>query len=466
MSSRVKPDVQSLTPDFLLGRLNDDLPAATHYRVAFSGGLDSSVLLNLLVMMRARLRAPLSAIHINHRLQAQSAAWSEHCRRECQRLGIPLTTLEVDAVHRPGESPEAAARVARYNALAEAIGPEEMLLTAHHRDDQAETLLLQLLRGAGVEGLAAMPLVRAWAGGWHARPLLAASRAAIHDWAVAHRLLWVDDPSNAGLAADRNYLRHRVMPALTERWPGAVQNIARSAAHCADAAAMIRDQAALDLAQIPGSSADRLPVAALRGLPDARARSVLRLWLQRLGAAPLPAARLQEALSQLYTARADAQVCIAWQGLTLRRYRDEVWLVAEHRCAPPAADLDWDGGPLLLGPGLGLVRRRLAPGGIAPQLWEHGRVQLGFRRAGLCCRPAGRVGRRSFKDLAQECGIPPWLRDRVPLVLIDGELAGVANCCTCDPFAASVGTLGWVIEWSPAPPGEGWGEGAESNGFD
>ena len=167
MSSRAKPDVQPLTPDFLLGRLNDDLPAARHYRVAFSGGLDSSVLLNLLVMVRARLRAP-SAIHINHRLQAQSAAWTEHCRRRMPAPGHPVDHPQVDAVHQPGEPGGCGARGALYNAMADATGPEEMLLTAHHRDDQAETLLLQLLRGAGVEDLAAMPLVRAWAGGWHA----------------------------------------------------------------------------------------------------------------------------------------------------------------------------------------------------------------------------------------------------------------------------------------------------------
>ena len=464
MSSRVKTSTQSLAPDHLLGRLNDHLPIPGRYWVAFSGGLDSSVLLNLLVAVREKLLAPLSVIHVDHRLQPQSAAWAQHCHSECRRLGVPLISIKVDAAHRPGESPEAAARIARYAALADTIGADGMLLTAHHRDDQAETLLLQLLRGAGVEGLAAMPMVREWSGGWHARPLLAWSRAAIHEWAVTHQLRWVDDPSNAGTAADRNYLRHQVMPALVARWPGAAQNLVRSAAHCADAAAMIRHQAALDLDHASRTAPGRLPVARLRDLPEARARNLLRLWLRGLGAAPLPAARLDEALSQLCSARADAQVCIAWHGMTLRRYREEVWLVPEDVCAPPEIPFDWDGEAIEPGPGLGLVRRRLAPGGIDQQRWARGRVQLGFRHAGLRCRPVGRIGSRSFKALAQECGIPPWLRDCVPLLLIDGELAGIANCCTCEPFAAPPGESGWVIEWlsessatdwSPSPPGRG-----------
>jgi tRNA(Ile)-lysidine synthase len=437
-----------LAADAVLGQLNGEFPQPEAYWVAFSGGLDSTVLLNLLAGQRAWLRAPLSAVHVDHGLHAESPAWAQHCRSECERLSVPLTTLLVDAAPLVGESPEAAARAARYAAIATALEPRAMLLTAHHLDDQAETLLLQLLRGAGVAGLAAMPRIRRWQAGWHARPLLGLPRTAIHAWAVGQGLHWVDDPSNADHRADRNYLRHQVMPALTARWPKAAANLARSAGHCAEAAELIAAQASDDLraALTPDG---QLRVAVLRRLPPLRARGLLQAWLRRQGAPPLPAPRLSEALDQLCHARADAAVRIEWGGTSLRRFRDSVWLVADRPAAPPARPLDWLGEELSPGPGLGRIGRRLAPGGVDPLRWEQGRVQIGYRRSGLCCQPAGRTGRRSFKKLAQECGIPPWLRHITPILLIDGEAAAIANCCVCAPFAAPRGEIGWVIDWTP-----------------
>jgi tRNA(Ile)-lysidine synthase len=219
VSSPSRPESSRFEPQLLLEQLNDRFPRPARYWVAFSGGLDSTVLLHVLASARGDLRAPLSAIHIDHALQAGSTDWVRHCREQCGQLDVPLHTMLVDAAAPPGESPEAAARNARYTAIAAALGPRAMLLTAHHLDDQAETLLLQLLRGAGVEGLAAMPSIRAWHGGWHARPLLAWRRDALHAWATAKQLGWIQDPSNAQTAAYRNYLRHQIVPLLRARWP-------------------------------------------------------------------------------------------------------------------------------------------------------------------------------------------------------------------------------------------------------
>ena len=448
MSSRASRGGEPRVADAVLGQLNGEFPQPEAYWVAFSGGLDSTVLLHLLAGQRAWLRAPLAAVHVDHGLHAESSVWARHCRQECERLKVPLIELLVDAAPQAGESPEAAARAARYAAIATALEPRAMLLTAHHLDDQAETLLLQLLRGAGVAGLAAMPRVRRWQGGWHARPLLGLGRAAIHAWAVERGLRWVEDPSNAVERPDRNFLRHRVMPALTQRWPTAAANIARSARHCAEAAELLSAQGRddLDAASTPQG---QLRIAALRGLPLARARNLLRAWLRRHDAPPLPARRLDEALEQLCHARADAAVQIAWEGTTLRRFRDAAWLVTERAAMPPQQPLDWLGEELRPGPGLGRVGRRLAAGGVDPRRWEQGRVQIGYRHAGMRCRPAGRVGRRPFKRLAQECGIPPWLRHITPVLLIDGQPAAVANCCVCEPFAAPAGEPGWVIDWIP-----------------
>ena len=436
-----------LEPGSVLEQLNHRFPQPARYWVGFSGGLDSTVLLHVLTSLREHLRAPLSAIHIDHALQSGSSAWADHCRTECERLEIDLCTLVVDASAGPGESPEAAARQVRYRAIAETLGRGAMLLTAHHRDDQAETLLLQLLRGAGVEGLAAMPAVREWNQGWHARPLLEFHRRAIRDWAVDRRLQWIDDPSNAASVADRNYLRHHVMPGLVARWPGAVESIARSASHCADAAEAIRHQAEADLGR--ALLADRIKVPVLRDLPRVRARNVLRYWLRERKVPPLSLRRLNDALDQFCHAGADAAVRIVWHGVEMRRYRDQIWLLNVPRQTVDKRPVDWVGEEMRLGPGLGLVRRREVPGGIDPARWERARVQIAYRYSGLRCRPGGRSGTRSFKKITQEFGVPPWQRETLPVLMIDDRPAAIANCCVCHPFTVGKDEPGWFIEWIP-----------------
>jgi tRNA(Ile)-lysidine synthase len=436
-------------PQRIVDRLTRDLPRPQAYRVAFSGGLDSTVLLHLLGDVRPRLGAGLTAVHVDHGLQLASAGWAQHCRDVCGQLDIPLTVLCVDARAAPGQSPEAAARLARYSALAGLQRGDEMLLTAHHLDDQAETLLLQLLRGAGVEGLAAMPLIREWGDGWHARPLLDVARSALRAWAEAQPLDWIDDPSNEHTTADRNFLRHEVIPRLRDRWPAAAASLAHSAALCAEAAEIVRARAATDCAEIGGADAAQLRLQPLCELGVVRARGVLRHWLRERGVPPLPARRLREAVDQLCQARADAAVEIAWSGFALRRFRDQVWLSRADHGKPPVAGIAWTGDALDLGPGLGRVVRQPGRGGVDPRVWTNGRAEIRFRSAGLRCRPAGRRGSRSFKKIAQEYGIPPWQRDLLPLLFIDGQLAAVANGCVCEPFAVEEGATGWHLRWFP-----------------
>lgn len=448
MSSHAESGSRALSSDLLLEALASEFPRPVRYWVGFSGGLDSTVLLHLLAQAQARLAAPLGAIHVDHGLHPDSAAWRSHCGCVCEDLGLSLVSLKVDAVAGRGESPEAVARVARYAAIAERMGSGAMLLTAHHLDDQAETLLLQLLRGVGVDGLAAMPRWRPWADGWHARPLLDVRRAAIRDWALANALTWIDDPSNAQLHADRNFLRHRIMPALSRRWPGAREAIARSAGHCADAAYAVRERTASDLAVVETAGGERLRIDALALLDSSRRHLVLREWLSRRGAAPLPGRRLDEAVRQLTDANVDRDLRVAWAGCELRRFRGEAWLLRETAHAAPTRH-DWVGEEIRLEPGLGTIRRVSRPGGIDVGRWANGRVQVGYRRDGLRCQPAGRSGGRSFKKIAQDFAIPPWQREIHPIVYIDDRPAAIANCCVCEPFAAAEGTDGWWIEWTP-----------------
>lgn len=198
--------------------------------VGYSGGLDSHVLLHGLAMHRPYwLTQKLEAIYVDHGLQTASAVWGEHCAEVCRDLNMPFRVLKIDARPVPGESPEAAARRARYAALAAELGFDSALLTAHHRDDQAETLLLQLLRGAGPYGLAAMPAVSRLGQGRLLRPFLEVDRAELLAYAGKHGLRWIEDASNTDTGFDRNYLRHRVLPLLRERWPAVNRTLSRSA---------------------------------------------------------------------------------------------------------------------------------------------------------------------------------------------------------------------------------------------
>jgi tRNA(Ile)-lysidine synthase len=291
--------------------------------VAYSGGLDSHVLLHALSGLRAATGLTLRAVHVDHGLHPQSAAWAEHCRRVCAALDV-VCRVERVQVARDGDGLEAAARRARYAALAAGLGAGETLFTAHQRDDQAETLLLQLFRGAGVQGLKAMPASQAFGAGRLVRPLLDYSRASLLAYARAQGLRWIDDSSNVDTALTRNYLRHRVLPDVRARWPGVDAALARTARHAAEAAALLDALAETDLAACrhPAICAEGLSVPALRALDPARRRNLLRYWLRRRGFHPPQTRHLKEVEAALSHDPASGQARIAWPGAELWRYRD------------------------------------------------------------------------------------------------------------------------------------------------
>ena len=469
----------SLDADHVLATVLALAPDAAGYWVAYSGGRDSHVLLHALAAGRERLPAPLGAVHVNHNLQPGAAAWAAHCGDVCAALGLACRDLSVQAHARPGESPEAAARAARYRALAEALPPGHALLTAHHRDDQAETLLLQLLRGAGPKGLAAMPADAAFGGGRLVRPLLAFGQADLRAYADRHGLAWVEDPSNAHVDYDRNFLRHRVLPVLRERWPALGAVLARGAAHQADAARLLDELAALDLAAdtasppagavdagirredgAPSSDAGPVSVRRLLALSAARRANLLRHWLHRQGAPTPSAAVLARIDRDVLQAAGDAQPCVAWGGVRLRRYRDRLFLDRASRAETPGC-LDWSArGPLTLPDGV-LTPVPTVGAGVAQRHLEERtgrRLQVRFRRGGERLRPAGRREHHSLKHLFQEAGVPPWERGRVPLIYCDDRLVAVAGLWVCEGFQAAPDEPGVAFVWRRAivPAGSFW----------
>jgi tRNA(Ile)-lysidine synthase len=426
--------------DRLRAMLGQD-PRPARLWIAYSGGCDSHVLLHACVALRATLELTLSAIHVDHGLHPKAGRWADHCRGVCDQLGVDYHERKVQIDRTPGESLEALARTARQRVFADCLGPDDWLATAQHRDDQAETLLLALLRGSGVHGLAAMPTRAPLGAGRLIRPLLGCAQADLRAYAEQHRLRWIEDPSNEDLGFDRNLLRHRIMPILRQRWPSAATTIARSAAHCAEAAALIDAMADEQLPTVAGSRPGTLSVARLSVLAHERARVLLRRWLAQHEMRPPAATRLETILSDVFSARVDASPLVVWEGCELRRYRDDLFALAP--LPPrPEGELRWDGRqPLRLPQGLGRLSLEIADAGQAvSSQWQPMTIHFGspgvFGSPGLRCRRLNRPS-RSLKHLLQQAGIPSWLRPYVPLLLdAQGELlavAGIAGCGSTHP---------------------------------
>jgi len=397
------------------------LNAPTWY-LAFSGGLDSTVLLHLLAdHARNHASPPLRAIHVHHGLQAAADAWPAHCQAICDSLGIELQVIHVQVT--PGASLEQAARDARYAAFRQALGPGDILFTGQHCDDQAETLLFRLLRGAGLRGLAAMPGLRALGQGSLVRPLLGCSRQQLQDYAQANGLAWIEDPSNADTQFARNYLRCEVFPLLRQRWPQASQNFARAAEHLGEAQGLLDELAQDDLA-LAGAGAPlawpglaSLDLATLVALSPARQRNALQYWLSRRSR--LPDTRHWAGWADLRDAAADARPVWQLADGQLLRSHGRIWWLSGDWLQLPVGELAWadPAEPLLL-PGNGSVR--LA--GAAPP----GGLRIAYRQGGEVLDLPGR-GRRDLKRLLNEQQVPHFLRPRLPLLYQGERLLAVAN---------------------------------------
>lgn len=423
--------------------------------VGYSGGGDSQVLLAALAELRGNLSVPLAAVHVCHGLHVEAADWVAHCQQTCRSLDVPLAVLHPTVDCRRGDSLEAAARTARYRALAGWMQAGDLLLTAHHKEDQAETLLLQLLRGSGLSGLAAMPAITPFPPGRLGRPLLGFRRGALRRYAEARGLTWVEDPSNWDLNRDRNFLRHRVLPLIAERWPAWCDTLARSAGHCAEANGLIRVVAEAALGHCRGTLPGTLSIPRLTGLDLGRRRAVLRHWIAARGFPPPDARHLQRVLGEVMAAGRDRNPLVRWQGCEIRRYRDLLFAVPPLP-APPQGELGWIGERIELPAGLGVLRAIPGTGpGIAPALWEQGSRQVVFGARGVRCRPYGEDHHRSLKKLHQERGIPAWLRPYLPLVLLDGELVAIGDGWLCHGhWLTSAG--GVSLTWSDHPWSDLW----------
>jgi tRNA(Ile)-lysidine synthase len=440
----------SFNSDVLLQRLAELeklAPPPARYVIALSGGLDSTVLAHALSTSRQQHGKSLAAVHVDHQLHPDSATWAKHCETVAKEFGIEFLTdlvhVDVDA----GKGPEAAARNARYTALRQHVETSDWLLSAHHQDDQAETLLLNLLRGSGPSGVAAMRSIREFGDGWLARPLLEVSRDELATYAADEALNWIEDPSNHEREFDRNFLRADVLPLLQTRWPHARAKLARSATLARDAASLLADLADLDIASMDAAS-NRLPVPGLRALSPSRQRNLLRRAIQEADLPAPAASHLQEILEQLLPAREDAEPLVNWPGAEARRYRDTLYLLPAAAVASFESGQELGGKGVRIGPGLGeLVLVSGAGQGLSEAAVAAG-LSVRLRRGGEEIKLVGQSHTRKLKKLLQEEGVVPWLRDQLPLVFSGDHLVAVADLWIADSAAAENGLQ---IRWLGRP---------------
>lgn len=433
--------MNSFSPKILLARLRR-LPKPSRYLVAFSGGCDSVVLLDAMAGMRQALGVPLVAIHVDHGLSPASAVWAARCEAFCRERHLDVSVHRLALRPGRGDSVEAAARKERYRVLREAMQGGDAIVTAHQRDDQAETLLLLLLRGSGPRGLASMPEARRFGPGLLLRPLLDFDRRELEAYARLAGLGWIEDESNRDDRFDRNFLRRNVLPVVLQRWPAAVQTIARAASFCAEAEEAVGTLAASDVQRI--ATGRVLNVSGLAALPEPRRRAALRHWFGVCGLPSPDHRKLAEILRQLETARPDAQPLVAWPGAEVRRWRGGLYAGKPLLPVPTAITLGWSGDcELRLPTALGTLSLE----GLSDQA----EFEVRFRRGGETCRIGGRD--RQLKKLLQASGVPPWLRSRLPLVYQRNILVAAADRFVCDGWPAAL-----RLTWQR---GRGWPDYAE-----
>ena len=414
--------------------------------VAFSGGIDSTVLLHALA--NSNTTHKIVAIHIDHGLQRESAEWEVQCRAFAAALGVDFVSQKVSVAGNAEKGPEAAARQARYAALMNFVQKDDCLLSAHHEDDQAETLLLNLMRGSGPAGLAGIGAKQSFGRGFLLRPLLGIPGEEISAYAEHHGLSWIDDPSNVDTRFDRNFLRKKVMPVLAARWPAVANRLRRSAELVSEASELLNELADIDLERCGRPM--RLNIGELRQLTSRRQRNVIRRATRLCGLPPPPATRLYQVIHELIPARPDAQPLVGWPGVELRRYRDHLFVMPalDAVLATPAALLRANDQALQLGPGLGSIALAdSAATGLDRSLAEAG-LSIRYRTGGEEIRIAGNGATRKLKKLMQEEGVLPWMRGRLPLLFARDALVAVGDLWVSADHLAEPGM---DVRWHDKP---------------
>jgi tRNA(Ile)-lysidine synthase len=460
-----------------------------HYVVAYSGGIDSHVLLHCCKKLNLTVRA----VHVHHGLQNVADEWVTHCQSICRVLNIHLDVIYVDAKKNKGQSPEEAARSVRYQALQNNLIDGDCLLTAQHLNDQAETLLLQLFRTASTAGLSAMPVQRQLGKNSHLRPLLSFSRQEIEKFAEENALNWIEDPTNQDVSYDRNFIRKEIVPLLKSRWPEITGQLSRVASLQSNNLQVLEDMAAIDLANLINvptyqsiasfySVVSVLSLSRLKKLSVARRLNVLRYWIikalsnQSTKISPIispkisPTRNLLEEMDRtVVNSAADANPVITFSGFEIRKFHNDLYLLklagpsfgslTAHPCATTdkkhsdlehndlKQDIVWKPLSPVVIPALNIQLKSIDSigEGLNKNLLNES-LTIRFRKGGEIFHPVSRRHSQRLKKLLQEAKIPPWDRESIPLVYFKDELITVVGLWVCKQYAVSDDEEGWLVD--------------------
>lgn len=424
------------------------LTAGKRVWVAYSGGIDSHVLLHILAQSSHPQLENVAAIHVDHGLHKDSNVWSRHCADIAAGLNIEFIALQAEVSNIESLGMEAAAREARYQALQHALTANDVLLTAQHQEDQAETLLLQLFRGAGPKGLSGMA-GQFTLGETHTfRPLLNVSQTEIVDYAITYQLDWIDDPSNVETRWNRNYIRHKLWPDIIERWPSAAKTLSRSAALCAETTELLDELAEQDLGllDVDGTTAS-LSISPLLELSLARCRNALRHFITQQKLALPSRINLQRIIDEVCLAKQDSNPIVAWSGVEVRRYQQRLYFMKPlslHDTDTVIKVNDFENLSLQDGRVIEWVNFKQKE---TKALSISAEITLRFRQGGEKIKPQGEAHHKSLKHLFQQWCIPPWQRDRIPLIFCDDKLVAVIGYCISDSYTVNDGHRGYIPQF-------------------
>ncbi|MEE9331740.1 MAG: tRNA lysidine(34) synthetase TilS [Methylophilaceae bacterium] len=418
--------------------------------IAYSGGLDSSVLLHALYQLQTEIPMHLRVMHVNHGLSEHADSWVSFCKKICADLSLPLNVHQVQVDQNSGLGTEAAARNVRYHALESASA--DFICLGHHQDDQAETLLLQLARGSGVKGLAGMAEVNAECK--LLRPFLNVRYAELVAYATQHQLRWIEDESNKDVAFDRNFMRHEIVPALRKRYPNITKTLARSALHMADASEIMNDLAMLDseLVLDKGHQYGALRLGALNVLSKARQRSLIRWWLASNQVSMPSAALSQQILQQFQSPRTDTAIKIkVADNLFIRRFRGLGYLVHE-TVSPTPINLRWQDEAVIVLPDRSRLFfvKKIGEGFAYQRGGNDIQLRVKYREGGERFKPTIGRPRRGLKYILQSVDMPPWQRELLPLIFMDETLVMIPNVAVDADMKASSDEMGLRVSWQPA----------------
>ncbi len=414
--------------------------AYQHLIVGFSGGLDSTVLLHVLASIPS-IKSKLIAQHVNHGISEHAIQWEQHCESICHSWGITHRTTQVEFDR--SKNLEEHARVARYNVFSQALTKNSVLILGHHLDDQAETVLLQLFRGAGIAGLSAMAEESSLGSSPVLRPLLTVTRKELELYAKEHQLVWIDDESNAEIQYSRNFLRQQIIPLLQGKWPSVTTNLTRTAIHCQQAQENLDDLAIIDCPKLVEKFQTVLPIESIVGLSLPRISNVLRVWL-RNNALQLPSSvTFTRLIDEVIFAREDAIPEVAWGEVCVRRYKNQLYL-DKHSVIDLPQSVLWSNFPNQPEALSGILQLDTYRATSGLKILPNAQITIRFRTGGEAIIWHGQ--NKLLKKLFQEWGVPPWLRERVPLVYFGEQLAVVVGYAIADPFFAQDCAEAWVLE--------------------